>query len=99
MSEARQRAEELVRRHHRCLTSDGTLCDACRKLRDDVAAEVQQAVQQERNEGQVRLANAVQRAKQEQWEIDNERCSQKIVEMERRHAEEIQRAVDGERIK
>jgi hypothetical protein len=70
-SEARQRAE-IERKIESTLKAYGASERALMELADFVAAEVQRAVQQERNEGQVRLANAVQRA------VDGEReaCAQ-----------------------
>lgn len=61
----------------------GVVAELVRKGYGTSRADVVQGVEQ-----------AIARAKQDQWTIDNARCSQKIVEMERGHAGEIARAVE-----
>ena len=62
MSEARQQAEEVAHELVNKFWSIPYDDDLVKLIAEAIAAEVQRAVQQERNEGQVRLANAVQRA-------------------------------------
>ena len=61
-SEARQQAEEVAHELVNKFWSIPYDDDLVKLIAEAIAAEVQRAVQQERNEGQVRLANAVQRA-------------------------------------